>query len=225
MRIVRSQVSFGEALTLGSTMLAAPLLWAMLGGLLVWNLFAYFSGLSWLILAPSSRLPKSFIEIIVDFLLFPALNAIVIRFVYTVVTKSQMLSLTETIFSALGRFPTLVGLHAIFVIAGYIFTITPDIPKLLVAIPAIYVWTKLIFAYQEIVAREADVWEALSTSWKLTEGNWWRMFFLALIPGLIMIPFTVEGSSQIVEGTIGWISSFWLWCIVTYAYAQLTARQ
>ncbi|MEM4204640.1 MAG: hypothetical protein QXS54_11275 [Candidatus Methanomethylicaceae archaeon] len=156
-------------------------------------------------------------------MIFPALNAIVIRFVYEVAVKEQ--APAETIVSALARLPTLVGLHAIFVIAGYIFTIMPEVLKLIISIPTIYVWVKLILAYQAVIAEEADVWEALSTSWTLTEGNWWRMFLLALIPSLIMVPFLVEGSSQIVEGTIGWISNFWLWCIVTYAYAQVSPRQ
>lgn len=219
------QVSIGYALALGSSVLvAAPLLWAMLGGLLLWNLFAYFGGLSWLILAPSSGLPKGVIEIAVDFLIFPALNALVIRFVYEVAAKEQVLSGGETIHTAMARLPTLVGLHALFVILSYIFGIMPEIFKLIVVIPAVYIGVKLIFAYQAVVAGEADLGEALSTSWMLTEGNWWRMFLLALIPHLIMVPFLVEGPSRIVEGTIGWISNFWLWCIVTYAYAQLSPR-
>lgn len=206
-------------------MLAAPLLIGMLGGLLLWNLFAYFSDLSWLILAPSSGLPKSIIEIIVDFVLFPALNAIVIQFVYSVIAKKKALVIAGAILSALARLPTLVGLHAIFVIAGYIFEIMPDVLKLIVVIPMIYIGVKLIFAYQAIVAGEADLGEALNTSWALTEGNWWRMLLLGLIPSVIMIPFLVGGSSRILEGTIGWISNFWLWCIVTYAYAQLVTHQ
>lgn len=56
----RPQVSMGYAVALGSAgLVAAPLLWAMLGGLLLWNLF--FSGLSWLILAPSSGVPTGYI--------------------------------------------------------------------------------------------------------------------------------------------------------------------
>ncbi|MCS7197882.1 MAG: hypothetical protein NZ930_04285 [Candidatus Bipolaricaulota bacterium] len=210
---------------MGSTMLAAPFLLGMLGGLLLWNLFAHFSDLSWLILAPSTGLPKSIIEIIVDFVLFPALNAIVIRFVYLVIAKKKALGMVEVILSALARLPTLVGLHAIFVIAGYIFAIMPEILQLIAVIPAIFVGVKLIFAYQAIVAGEADLGEALSTSWALTEGNWWRMFFLALLPSCLVIPFLLEGPSRIVEGTVGWISDFWLWCIVTYAYAQLVTHQ
>lgn len=218
-------VLFWQALVFGSTVLvSAPLLWAMLGGLLLWNLFAYWRGLSWLILAPSSGLPKDIIEIAVDFLIFPTLNALVIRFVYEVAAEERVLSVGETIQAAMARFPALVVLHALFVILGYIFEIMPEILQLIMVIPAVCVGVKLIFAYQAVVVEEANVWEALSTSWTLTEGNWWRMFLLALIPNLIMIPFLVGGSLRIVEGTIGWISNFWLWCIVTYAYAQLSPR-
>ncbi len=216
------KVPLGHALVLGTAVLAAPLLWGTLGVLVLWNLSAYSMDLSVLVLAPSSGLPQDIVQICVDFLLYPFLNAVVIRFVYDVAAQKRVLSISESVQAALARLPTLVILHALFVIAGYIWGIMPDAIKLLFAIPLIYLSVKLMFSYQAIVAGEADLTEALSTSWDLTEGNWWRVFVLWLVPSLIMIPFL--DPSRIAEGTAGWISSLWSWAVVTYAYSALTAQ-
>jgi|GEM_PF-5788553 len=220
------KVPVGHALVLGAAVLiAAPLLSGTVGALLLWNLSAYFMGLSAFILAPSSNLPRDIVQVFVDFLLSPFLNAVVIRFVYDIAAQKRVLSVGESVQAAMARLPTLVILHALFVIAGYIWEIMPDIIKLLLILPLVYLSVKLIFSYQAIVAGEADLTEALSTSWDLTEGNWWRTFVLGLVPNLIIIPFFVgEGPSRIAEGTVGWISSFWLWAAVTYAYSSLTAQ-
>jgi hypothetical protein len=224
--MVRLQVPIGYALAQGAGVIATdPILGGMLAVVVFWNIFAYFSGNPTLIIATSSGLPRDFLEIAVDFLLFPFLNAMVIRFVYDIAAQERVLSAGESVQAAMARLPTLVILHALFVIAGYIWVITPDTIKLLSAFPLLYLSVKLTFSYQVIVVGEADLVEALSTSWGLTEGNWWRVFVLGLVPNLIMIPFLVgEGPSRIAEGTVGWISSFWFWAAVTYAYSSLTAQ-
>jgi hypothetical protein len=224
--MVRLQVSIGYALAQGAGVIATnPILGGMLAVVVFWNLFAYSSGNLTLIIATSSGLPRDFLEIAVDFVLFPLLNAIVIRFVYDIAAQERVLSTRESVQAAMARLPTLVILHALFVIVGYIWGIMPDVIKLLLSLPLLYLSVKFIFSYQAIVVGAVDLTEALSTSWDLTEGNWWRIFVLGLVPNLIMIPFLVgEGPSRIAEGTVGWISSFWLWAAVTYAYSSLTAQ-
>ncbi len=222
--VYRSQIAVGQALAQGiGVFLTNPPIFSMMVTIVLWNLFAHFSGIPTLIIAAAAGLPKNLLQIAVDFLLFPFLNALVIRFVYGSFVEAPAASITENVRIVAGRYPTLLGLNAIFVVAYYIFEILPDVAKILVILPAVYLSVKLIFAYQEVVISHEDVVGALSASWDLTEGSWWRMFLLALIPELIGLPFARD-PSKIVAGTVGWMSNFLLWCIVTCAY-QLATRQ
>lgn len=216
----RPQISVDYVLLQGAgILLANPLVLSVMVVLILWNVFAYIGGIPTLIIGSIRGLPKDSLQVVVDLLVFPFLNAIVIQFVYESIKETSTLSMTENVRIAAGRYPALLGLNAIFVVVGYISEIMPVAVLLL-----LYPLVKLTFAYQEVVINHTDVAGALGASWELTEGNWWRLFFILLVTELINIPF-FNDPSKLAAGTVGWVSTFWMWCVVTCAYSQLVSSR
>ena len=64
---------------------------------------------------------------------------------------------------------------------------------LLVIIPGLYLWYRLIFSPYATVIDNSSILESLNSSWKLTEGRWWLVFrsnllisFVVFVPILLI---------------------------------------
>ncbi len=58
---------------------------------------------------------------------------------------------------------------------------------LLLIIPGIYFWIKYTLHPYAIIDQEAGVFESFSESGSLAKGNWWKLFLLSILTGLLSI--------------------------------------
>lgn len=97
-------------------------------------------------------------------------------------------------YSSLG-FGTFVMLLVTNIVAAIIIAIS----LVLLIIPGIYVLVRLAFIDPVVVLERTGIGEALSRSWGLVRGSWWRAF------GIGLLVFILTG---LVEGVVGGILSF-----------------
>jgi uncharacterized membrane protein len=82
---------------------------------------------------------------------------------------------------------------------------------ILLIVPGIFFACKLAFTPYLVVDRKMEVIEAVKTSWNMTDGHAWKVFFI----GLLAIPIFIAGLLFIIVGVI--ISIMW----VSLAFASL----
>jgi uncharacterized membrane protein len=86
----------------------------------------------------------------------------------------------QEVYAYIEHFPRLLGAYFLIsalVAAGFF----------LLVLPGIYLAVSYLFASILMVDRKLGIWEALETSRKAVTRCWFRVFFIALIYGLIMI--------------------------------------
>jgi len=92
----------------------------------------------------------------------------------------------------------LVASIPVIIVAFFLIPLTLGFSFLLVAIPAIYFGVRWAFIVQAALLEGVDARAALSSSTDLVKGNWWRVFGILLVVGII-----VGGVAFILELTVG----------------------
>jgi len=96
----------------------------------------------------------------------------------------------------------------------------------LLAILSIFLWIRFMLVPVAIVVGNAGPLEAFKVSWQLSQGSWWRLFFIGLLAGIgIFVLFVVLMFIPIV----GWFAAGWLafagmTTVLTLAYVRLGGR-
>ena len=104
---------------------------------------------------------------------------------------------------------------------------------LLVIIPGLYLWYRLIFSPYATVIDNSSILESLNSSWKLTEGRWWLVFrsnllitFVFFVPailisGLIGSKLDNTLASQVVGQVLGFIAGVLINVYLILLYRRL----
>jgi hypothetical protein len=139
-------------------------------------------------------------------------------------TFSEMFSKTTRFIAS--KYLTMLissGLCFLVIVLGYVALI----------IPGIYLSVRLGFYMSAIVIDDASVISSLKKSWKITKGNWWRIFGMYLLLGIVVyilsfvinfvLPASVFGiaSSIASSAVIALIYTPWLLSMSTIAYMQI----
>ncbi len=104
--------------------------------------------------------------------------------------------------------------------------VPPEVVGIGLLILGIFLAVRFMLVPAAIVVGEAGPIEAFRVNWQLTQGSWWRLFFVGLIAGLgIGVLFFVLLFIPIV----GWFAAGWLafagmTTILTLAYVRLGGR-
>jgi hypothetical protein len=96
----------------------------------------------------------------------------------------------------------------------------------LLAILSIFLWIRFMLVPVAIVVGNAGPLEAFKVSWQLSQGSWWRLFFLLLVAFLGM---TALFFVLILIPIVGWFAAGWLGfagmtTVLTLAYVRLGGR-
>lgn len=121
-----------------------------------------------------------------------------------------------------------------FIVGGIVFSILLFIGTILLIIPGIIVYLSLIFMTFLIVVDDANFITAMRHSWRLTRGNWIRLFvflFIVIVP--VMVFFGVLSAvlslalgpnsmaSQVISGLVSMPMSVVMLGILAGAFVQL----
>lgn len=121
-----------------------------------------------------------------------------------------------------------------FIVGGLVFSILLFIGTVLLVIPGIIVYLSLIFMTIIIVVDDVNFITAMQHSWRLTRGNWIRLFvFLLIVVVPIMVFFGLLSAvlsialgpnsmaSQVISGLISMPMSIIMLGILAGAFVQL----
>jgi len=104
---------------------------------------------------------------------------------------------------------------------------------ILVIIPSLYVFYRLIFSSYATVIDNSSVPDSLDSSWKLTQGRWWLIFrsnllmaFVFLVPAILiseLIGSKLDNSleSQVVSQVLGFIAGLLMNVYLVLLYLRL----
>lgn len=110
--------------------------------------------------------------------LLPFVTGAAIFYVYQVL-RNEEVTIPKSLQVAGERFTQLVLLAfmiAVFLGVGFLFLI----------IPGIYLSIRFSFAYYALMLEGCSAFDALSRSWKLTQGHWWKLFWLFFVLGIVV---------------------------------------
>jgi Membrane domain of glycerophosphoryl diester phosphodiesterase len=116
----------------------------------------------------------------------------------------------ESLRYALGRFVPLI--------IAYIVVVLITIPGFfLLLIPGIWLSIKLCMSFPAVVFERAGPFRSIGRSWRLTRGNWWRIFGTLIVVFLIafVVNFALTAVLGIVAGTSDSISELAFALLVT----------
>jgi hypothetical protein len=113
------------------------------------------------------------ISIINILAIIPFVTGAAIFYVYQKLT-SRGATIPDSMQAAGERFSQLVFLtFIVFVLLGAGF--------LLLIVPGIYLSVRLSFVYYALMIENRSTFDALSRSWQLTQGHWWKLFWSLLV--------------------------------------------
>ena len=172
------------------------------------------------------------------------LHGMVIKMSYDA-TKGET-SLSGSVKFVARKYGTLLLASIIFVIVvflgPYIVAVIISIPLLILrelkfpamfipfigfGIPAVFLVIKLLFYGYAILLDGNSAIDSLKKSWNITKGNWWRIFVIVLVFGIVegipirlsdMLPVSV---SAILAFFVTLFITPWLYSSLTFAYIQL----
>ncbi len=162
-----------------------------------------------------------FISFMMWFIIFTLisifLTSVIIRLVYDAV--SEKASLFESAKIAVLKYPTLL-------ISGIIYFFIVGFGTLALIIPGIFLFVKFLYYQYAILLDNEGIINSLKKSWKITNGNWWSTFLIALF--FFAIFFISAILSLILGVFVDFITTLvvlpWLMSSLTFAYLQITER-
>jgi hypothetical protein len=95
------------------------------------------------------------------------------------IAHGERLSVMTALGVGLKRSPVSLGV-------GLLFALIVGVGTMLLVIPGIYLWGVFQLAFAPAVIERAGVFESLTTSRRLTKGNWWRTFTIITVALIIM---------------------------------------
>ncbi len=117
------------------------------------------------------------------FIIHMFILCIIIRLVYDATRGGGSFSSAVTI-AAKKFIPVLIAGIMSFLIVGS--------GMLLLLIPGIFLVVKLLFWTYIILIEDEKIFSAISKSWNIVKGNWWRLFFLLVIfTAILAVPFSI----------------------------------
>lgn len=113
------------------------------------------------------------------------------------------LSLGRAYRDAAGKYLAVLGavvMAFVFESVGYIFLI----------IPGIFLYIRLVLAPVTVILEATGPFNAIERSWRLTKGNWWRIFWLLLLTSITVfivnaIVTVIASIAAHFAGPAGWI--------------------
>lgn len=101
---------------------------------------------------------------------------------------------------------------------------------LLLIIPGVFLLVKLFFYEFAILIDNAGVRDSLKKSWRVTKGNWWRIFGLLLLMGVAYLPLGILNLillafapilSLLMSAVLAPLLTAWYTVSLTVAYTKL----
>ena len=150
--------------------------------------------------------------LLVSFVIFLFLNGVCIRMVYD--GRKGKASLKGAAQLVASKYVTLfVGtvIYGVVLIIGLIARV----------IPGIYIGIKWVFYEYAILFEKDGARSSLRRSWEMTKGNWWALFALMLIFGIIIWGFALIIPEIASNFFIVLLTMTWFNAMLTDAYLQL----
>ena len=98
------------------------------------------------------------------------------------------------------------------VVASLITGIIIGFGFIMLIVPGIFFACRLAFVQYLIIDQKMDVMDALKTSWEMTRGHGWSIFFI----GLLAIPIVIAGLIMLFFGVF--LSAIWISCAFAVIY-------
>ncbi len=103
-----------------------------------------------------------------------------VYFTATIISAVRTKNLTKALGNAAGRY--------VYALAAAIVTgIIVGIGFILLIIPGIYLLIRLTLAVPSVVLENRGPIEGIKRSWDLTKGNWWNIFVVLLVVGIVVL--------------------------------------
>jgi len=124
--------------------------------------------------------------------------------------------------------------YIILLLSSIVFGILAVFGFIALIIPGIFITIKLLFFSCAVLIDNKGIVSSLEKSWGITKGNWWNVFALALILGIISFIFGFfAGISTLISQTVYLVLYFLIVLLVTpwvsssyvFAYLQLRRRK
>lgn len=74
-----------------------------------------------------------------------------------------------------------------YIAVSILYSLIVGVGTVLLILPGIFFGVKLVFCSYFILFDDKGVFSSLAASWQMLKGNWWRVFVLLLIWGIIVI--------------------------------------
>lgn len=98
------------------------------------------------------------------------------------------------------------------VVAGLVKGVIIAFGLIMFIVPGIFFACRLAFVSYLIIDQKMDVMDALKTSWEMTRGHGWSIFFI----GLLAIPIVIAGLIMLFFGVF--LSAIWISCAFAVIY-------
>lgn len=128
------------------------------------------------------KITTNMLWIIIWFLLTPYFIGLSVKFIYD--SREKKPSWGELSKFVLSKYLLLLVTYIVYCVSAFIGIV-------LVIIPGIFLLIKLIMCDCGIILENDGVIASLKRSWRITKGNWWRLFALLLVIYLPVIIFSI----------------------------------
>lgn len=98
------------------------------------------------------------------------------------------------------------------VVAGLVTGVIIVFGLLMLIVPGIFFACRLAFVSYLVIDQKMDVMDALKTSWEMTRGHGWSIFFI----GLLAVPIVIAGLIMLFFGVF--LSIMWISCAFAVIY-------
>jgi hypothetical protein len=147
----------------------------------------------------SSR--SSLLAVVVGFIAYVFVNALLLRI--NSVSEDRLMSFSESLAAGMKLVPRTIGFFLLFGLMVGLGVVVALIPALIMrntgttggimvtllvigaSVLVVYVSIKMVVGYPAMIIDDQSATNAISTSWKLTSGFWWRVAMLLGVLGII----------------------------------------
>lgn len=105
------------------------------------------------------------------------------------------------------------------VVAGLVTGVIIVFGLFMLIVPGIIFACRLAFVPYLVIDQKMDVMDALKTSWEMTKGHGWSIFFI----GLLAIPIVIAGLIMLIFGVF--ISAIWISCAFAVIYHAVCLKK